>query len=257
MSPSVVSTEEVRALFALVGEVREIKAARGSPSCHILVRLGEILHAQIGMEMTVVPSAPSTANWIADSGWPSASDRATVLEHLTPRDAGEDEVPSASCGEVTSTTHWCSTVKCATVHSPARVNDSLVTIVRSRPRPDSMGFGGGLLGARPSRVRAVVFKRSPGEPVFGEHERSLVHLFLSEFHWFYAQPANAIEPLSGQTLSPRERDILQLLLTGKPEKLVAAALGISRHTAHQYVKIVYRKMQVTSRAELMARALHS
>ncbi len=56
-------------------------------------------------------------------------------------------------------------------------------------------------------------------------------------------------------LSPRERETLALLMTGAPEKQIAARLGISPHTAHDYVKALYKKLGVTSRAELMARAL--
>ena len=42
---------------------------------------------------------------------------------------------------------------------------------------------------------------------------------------------------------------------GTPDD-VAAALGVSPHTVHGYVKALYRKMGVTSRAELMARAVN-
>jgi len=55
-------------------------------------------------------------------------------------------------------------------------------------------------------------------------------------------------------LSPREKDTLEILLSGVPEKIVADKLGVSPHTAHDYVKSLYRKLGVTSRAELMARA---
>lgn len=56
-----------------------------------------------------------------------------------------------------------------------------------------------------------------------------------------------------KSLSPRERDILGELLTTAPEKQIAAKLGLTVRTTHQYVTSVYRKMQVHSRAELMAR----
>lgn len=57
------------------------------------------------------------------------------------------------------------------------------------------------------------------------------------------------------SLRARERETLELLLTGASEKQIAASLGISTHTVHQYVKRLYRYLGVTSRAQLMAACL--
>ncbi len=54
-------------------------------------------------------------------------------------------------------------------------------------------------------------------------------------------------------LPPRVRRVLDRLVLGDSEKEVAARLGLSRHTVHQYVKLLYRRLDVSSRGELMAR----
>ena len=54
-------------------------------------------------------------------------------------------------------------------------------------------------------------------------------------------------------LSPRMRQTLERLLAGDSEKEIAARLGVSRHTVHVYVKTLYRKFDVCSRGELLAR----
>ena len=54
-------------------------------------------------------------------------------------------------------------------------------------------------------------------------------------------------------LPPRERQTLTMLLRGLPEKRIAAALSISRHTVHVYVRQLYRRFNVGSRGELLAR----
>jgi DNA-binding CsgD family transcriptional regulator len=46
-----------------------------------------------------------------------------------------------------------------------------------------------------------------------------------------------------------------LLLTGKSEKEVAKALGISVNTVHVHVRGLYKRLEVTTRAELLARCL--
>jgi len=50
-------------------------------------------------------------------------------------------------------------------------------------------------------------------------------------------------------LSPRESQTLSLIARGYKIAEVAAALGVSPNTAHEYVKGVYRKLKVGSRAE--------
>jgi DNA-binding CsgD family transcriptional regulator len=54
-------------------------------------------------------------------------------------------------------------------------------------------------------------------------------------------------------LPPRVRPVLERLMLGDSEKEVAATLGLSNHTVHQYIKILYRRFDVSSRGELMAR----
>ena len=53
-------------------------------------------------------------------------------------------------------------------------------------------------------------------------------------------------------LPPRVRQALQGLLGGDSEKQLAARLGVSGPTAHQYVGMLYNHFGVASRAELMA-----
>jgi DNA-binding CsgD family transcriptional regulator len=54
-------------------------------------------------------------------------------------------------------------------------------------------------------------------------------------------------------LTPRMRQTLHSLLAGDSEKQVAAKLGVSQHTVHVYVKKLYRKFDVCSRGELLAK----
>jgi two-component system nitrate/nitrite response regulator NarL len=49
------------------------------------------------------------------------------------------------------------------------------------------------------------------------------------------------------------RQTLALLLAGDSEKQIAHRLGLSQHTVHVYVKALYRRYDVSSRGELLAR----
>jgi len=52
-------------------------------------------------------------------------------------------------------------------------------------------------------------------------------------------------------LSKREQDVLDLLLAGKSNKLIAHTLGITERTVEFHLKNIYTKYQVNSRMELV------
>ena len=52
-------------------------------------------------------------------------------------------------------------------------------------------------------------------------------------------------------LCPRELQVVQGVFTDLTEQQIALRLGISRHTIHSYVIRVYRKLDISSRCELL------
>jgi len=64
------------------------------------------------------------------------------------------------------------------------------------------------------------------------------------------------EPPRDYGLTPREREILQLLVEGRTTKDAAAQLGIKYYTADEYIRSVYEKLQVRSRGSAVAKAIH-
>jgi DNA-binding CsgD family transcriptional regulator len=56
-------------------------------------------------------------------------------------------------------------------------------------------------------------------------------------------------------LSPRECDVLRLLLEGESSAEVAAALHIGEHTVGDYIKRLFAKTQVRNRSEMIAKCL--
>jgi DNA-binding CsgD family transcriptional regulator len=59
------------------------------------------------------------------------------------------------------------------------------------------------------------------------------------------------------TLSPRERQVMMFLMDGNSRKEIAAKMGLSPHTLTDYLKEIYRKFEVRSRAELLAKFIRS
>lgn len=59
---------------------------------------------------------------------------------------------------------------------------------------------------------------------------------------------------AGQTLTPRERDVLRLLRRGLRNKEIARALGISRRTVEGHLNSIFWKLGVDSRTEAIVYA---
>ena len=72
-----------------------------------------------------------------------------------------------------------------------------------------------------------------------------------------AQVGHATAPIDSlvASLPPRGRQTLDQLLLGRSEKEIAANLELSQNTVHDYVRVVYRRFAVTTRAELLSRFL--
>lgn len=60
-------------------------------------------------------------------------------------------------------------------------------------------------------------------------------------------------PAPVERLSPRMRQVARLLNEGHTQQEAAEILGLQRHTVHDYVKQIYRRLGVHSRAQLLAR----
>lgn len=74
--------------------------------------------------------------------------------------------------------------------------------------------------------------------------RKLIHHFQ----------APALKAPAEHRLSVREQEALALLARGVSVKSLAQTMGISPHTASDYVKSIYRKLNITSRAEAALKA---
>lgn len=94
----------------------------------------------------------------------------------------------------------------------------------------------------PERLAATLKEIQRGNPPLSPRiARRLLDFF---------RPAEA----SDTPLTPRERDVLQLIGKGYSNAEVAELLGISANTAAGYVKEIYRKLGIRSRAEAAIKA---
>jgi DNA-binding NarL/FixJ family response regulator len=84
-------------------------------------------------------------------------------------------------------------------------------------------------------VRGVRIAAEGGSPLDPQAARSLL------------EAKSAPDPLAG--ISPREREVLALLLDGMPNKLIARRLGISEKTVKSHLTSIFRRIGVNDRVQ--------
>lgn len=98
-----------------------------------------------------------------------------------------------------------------------------------------------------------VFNRREIDGLFNAPDAEIAGYALRGLSWFHRQMVYSHGLLVARDpLTPMQREVLQLLLSDKSEKAIAAELGQSYNTTHSHVKEIFRKYNVKSRAGLMA-----
>jgi DNA-binding NarL/FixJ family response regulator len=69
------------------------------------------------------------------------------------------------------------------------------------------------------------------------------------------EPASASDEIADATgLSPRQVDVLRLLVAGKPNKLICRELDLAESTVKTHLAAIFRKLEVTSRTQAVVAA---
>jgi DNA-binding CsgD family transcriptional regulator len=90
-------------------------------------------------------------------------------------------------------------------------------------------------------------------PPFEEEDRIMAHAVFSQSKWLRSSCNTPSGCDNLVKLSPRERQVLLLLLGGDSRKQVASKLNLSPHTVSDHLKEIYRKLGVVTRAELLSK----
>jgi len=105
-------------------------------------------------------------------------------------------------------------------------------------------------------LEAIREIRAGGVPMSRTIARKVIETFRSREAAEAAGTSAARSPLASpdeESLTPREQQVLELLMEGFSYKEIAQRLGISTSTVGTYVQRIYEKLHVSSRREIMAR----
>jgi DNA-binding CsgD family transcriptional regulator len=103
-------------------------------------------------------------------------------------------------------------------------------------------------------VSAILgFTRAVGDKPYDLHDARIVDLLRSELRHRWL--SSLADKLPNVALSTRHKQLLLHLKGSKSEKQIARYMGLSPHTTHNYIKELYRRLKVNSRAELLQASL--
>lgn len=241
---------DVREVFRLVGDCRDLGADRAAWVGRALEGLRSSLSAYVviggflptGLDASIV----GRSTW--DVGWASGRDRDRWLGllaagrpagHATVRGMFEVRRPHVvrSRSQLVADRDWRRSAEFQEDRRPLDQDDTLIGLYR------------------PTRAGLQMFSvnRAVGETPFDGRDRTRLQLFQSEIAGLLeTHLAVDEEPSARHVLPPRLIRIARALVEGDSEKQAAARLGLSRHTVHEYVKELHRRLGASNRAELIS-----
>jgi len=238
---------DVAALLKLVGEVTELPADKVVRRTHVLHALLSLIGGRSAVVMDVAPPAEgplARAGTIININYSCEAEARLselFLVHNNPPDPALPQFLAARGQTVTmvraiADKEYYRSAHYDIVRRPFDIDHSLYCRLTL---PDGNDVAVGIL-------------RCPGDAKFSEREQSIVHLLhMNAPHVYYVPAATARSELD--QLAPRLQPVLRYILQGDAEKEAAAKLGLSRHTVHRYVQVIYRELDVHSRGELLAK----
>jgi LuxR family maltose regulon positive regulatory protein len=109
-------------------------------------------------------------------------------------------------------------------------------------------------GTEDAFVKRILHVLEPEQPNAAKHPPPLRQRGITSNS---ADPPTEVEPPLAEPLTNRELDIVELLADRLQSKEIADKLFISAHTVNSHLKRIYRKLDVTSRREAVARAVRA
>jgi DNA-binding CsgD family transcriptional regulator len=242
--PKRLRLRDVRDVFRLIGEVRELGDDPKVWRPHMVKRLRQLFGAEIVISSEVhaqTTKAPGKLK-VIDIGWGCDSED-NLWDIHTERDDENLEAWRIAAGQV-----------------PEGQGKSGEADVEVPVHPIKPVYGGKSFVLSQyslphiSAVDQLGLHRAYGDEPFSAAEHRLVRLFHTELGRLWKRDVLRDAKNPQYDLPPRLSQTLAELLAGRSEKEIANRLELSRHTIHNYVKALHQRFEVSSRGELLAKA---
>jgi DNA-binding CsgD family transcriptional regulator len=240
--PARLRLSSVRRAFRLIGEVRELGQDPHAWRMHLVRKLCKLINAEVvvASEFHFLATRAPGVMRVVDLGWGSDVE-GNVWEIRTER---EDATPESY--KVTAETP---------ASAPPQADETVPVPVR----PAQPVYGGTYFVMsqvqvpHANAIDRLAAHRIHGQAPFTPPEHRLLRLIHIELGRLWRREALRRAGDPKNALPPRMKQTLDELLSGASEKQIAAKLGISPHTVHNYVKALHQRFEVSSRGELLAK----
>ena len=242
---------EIRQVHELIERITEFGDQPDIWRRIALEGLLKLLGGNVGLTVDHLMQPNGVPLWLdpIDTGWQTESIRRRFGEYMATGEMAIDPgamrfveahqrspVVTFTRTDLVDDATWYGSPTVSEARRMGDVNDFLITSVALKP-----GLTSGLIIYRPWRDKR-----------FEPRQRRIMQLFRLELN--RAIRRNGLpQPIFGELphLSPRLLQTLELMLSPRNLKEIAARLQISRHTVNDYQKSLYRIFSVNSRAALM------
>lgn len=239
--------DDLAALFRLTGEVGELPADKAVRRTHVMAALLKLIDGRsiLCLEMATPDEGPYARPGSILHVDPGSEAEARGIEHHLVHDTLPDPIltefrharggPRTMVRSPADDPVWYRSDHYNLVRRPFQIDHSLYC---RATMPDGTDL-------------RVAIQRCPGDPRFTDRDRAMIELLHTHAPHVYHAPAPSRPELDA--LAPRLRPVMRYLLQGDAEKEVAMKLKLSKHTVHRYTQVIYRELNVNTRAELLAK----
>lgn len=244
-------------VMRLVGDVRELRgdpAAQRKTLVHGAVRLFDARHAfsvvfrDLTPEGTCAPESMVAGGESEDAlveflQWWSDAGGFAIREDPLVDEAGKSQSPEwvQSVGIGLEPERWQGSRVFQDFTGPAGIRDVAVAHFDASPNGD---LGEVAIG--------LSIQRMKDRPSFSARELAKLRLLNHELRRVYQGGLLRWSSLHAETLTQRQRQIGRGMLRGLGAKQIARELDVSVHTVYAYSKMMYRRLGVMDRLELVA-----
>jgi DNA-binding CsgD family transcriptional regulator len=251
------SARDMVTIYRLVGACRDLGHDSAAWRQHLLADLNRKLGGVVGTSQEIRECTSKVPVLVGDLnvGWADPSDEKYRARFIAEYGLGRDPHYEAMSLRYRERPELLVCARHQLVSNQEWYGSAYYNEFRRPTRHDSSVYAMYPLQGRLDTVFGCALTRAVGEPAFSARDRRYCYWLFHELGPLIGRQLAAPGEPTLVDLPPRLRQMMQCLLEGDSEKQAAVRMNVSRATAHEYVTSLYRRFDVNSRAELMARWL--
>lgn len=245
---------DVRAIYELLGEMRDVGSDPKAWRSHMLTAGSRLINADVAMTMDMRNAGMYLPVELIDpitTGWQSPLEETRYYSYFADYKMVDD--PGAHAVFAAHKRGWLAAAgRREMVDDQTWYGSPIVSDVRRGGGVDDFVFSSAFLA--PTMLHGFIFYRRWEHKPFEARELRLIRLLHTSLLRMIFRGAGQREALCKKyELSPRLAHALELHISARSAKQISAEMKVTLHTLNGYTKLLYDRLRVSSRMELMHR----